>query len=211
MRASGSGSIPERVCISSEPSKSTSQPQFFNLALAGEAGLLLLAWALGRWLGVSPGQYLYLTVGDAVWGLVVTVPLVLVLAWMLRSTVPAVRDLVKLVTQQVGPLVARCTLLELGCLAAIAGISEEILFRGVLQPALGRWLPESGALVIASLVFGLVHAASRIYALFAALMGLYLGAVFLLRNSLIPPILAHGLYDFVALGVVAARYRNAQG
>ena len=81
----------------------------------------------------------------------------------------------------------------------------------MLQPALGRWLPESGALVLASLVFGLVHAASRVYALFAALMGLYLGAVFLLRNSLIPPILAHGLYDFVALGVVAARYRNTQG
>jgi uncharacterized protein len=211
VRASGSGSIPARVCISSEQSKSISQPQFFNLALAGEAGLLLLAWGLGRWLGVSPGQYLYPTVGDVVWGLLATVPLVLVLAWMLRSTVGPVRDLVKLVTQQVGPLVARCTLLELGCLAAVAGISEEILFRGVLQPALGRWLPETGALVMASLVFGLVHAASRVYALFAALMGLYLGAVFLLRNSLIPPILAHGLYDFVALSVVAARYRNTQG
>lgn len=211
MRASESGSIPARVCISSEPSKSISQQQFFNLALAGEAGLLLLAWGLGQWLGVSPGQHLYPTVGDVVWGLLVTVPLVLVLVWVLRSSVPAVRDLVKLVNQQVGPLVARCTLLELGCLAAVAGISEEILFRGVLQPALGRWLPESGALVIASLVFGLVHAASRVYALFAALMGLYLGAVFLLRNSLIPPILAHSLYDFVALGVVAARYRNTQG
>lgn len=210
MRASGSGSTRARVCISSEQSKSISQPQFFNLALAGEAGLLLVAWGLGRWLGVSPGPYLELTLGSVVWGLLTTIPLVLVLAWMLRSTVPAVRNLVKLVTEQVGPLVARCTLVELGCLAAMAGISEEILFRGVLQPVLGRWLPPSGALVTASLIFGLLHAASRVYALFAALMGLYLGAVFLLRNSLIPPILAHGLYDFVALSVVAARYRNTQ-
>jgi membrane protease YdiL (CAAX protease family) len=172
--------------------------------------LLLLAWGLGRWLEVSPGEHLRLVPGSIIWGLVATVPLLLVLAWMLRSRVAAVRNLVNLVTEQVGPLIARCTVLQLGCLAAVAGISEEVLFRGVVQPGIGRWLPESGALVLTSLMFGLVHAASRLYALFAALMGLYLGSLFLLQRSLIPPILAHGLYDLVALAMVAARYRNSQ-
>jgi membrane protease YdiL (CAAX protease family) len=129
---------------------------------------------------------------------------------MLTSTAVPVRNLVNLVTNEVGPLVTRCTLLELGCLAAMAGISEEVLFRGVIQPGLSGWLDPSGALVAASVIFGLVHAASPVYALFAALMGLYLGALFLLQSSLIPPILAHGLYDFVALGVVATRYRNTR-
>jgi membrane protease YdiL (CAAX protease family) len=210
VRANGSGSTRARACISSEQSKSIFHQQFINLALAGEAGLLLLAWGLAGWLQVSPGQYLRLSLGNVAWGLLATVPLLLVLGWMLRSTASPVRNLVNLVTEEVGPLVARCTLLQLGCLAAVAGISEELLFRGVLQPALGRWLPQSAALVLASLIFGVVHAASRVYALFAALMGLYLGAVFLLRSSLIPPILAHGLYDFLALGMVAARYRSSQ-
>jgi hypothetical protein len=170
----------------------------------------LLAWGVGWWLDVSPGKYLQLAPGSVAWGLLATVPLLLVLAWMLSSSVAPVRNLVNLVTDQVGPLVARCTVLELACLAAVAGISEEVLFRGVLQPGLGRWLSESGALVVASMIFGLVHAASRLYALFAGLMGLYLGALFLLQRSLIPPILAHGLYDLVALAMVAARYRNIQ-
>jgi membrane protease YdiL (CAAX protease family) len=198
------------VCISSEQSKSTSVPSFFHLALAGEAGLLLLAWALARWLEVSPGKHLQVTTGSVIWGLLATIPLLLVLWWMLTSTATPIRNLVDLVTAQVGPLVARCTLLQLGSLAAVAGISEEVLFRGVIQPGLSPWLTQSGALVAGSLIFGVVHAASSVYALFATLMGLYLGALFLLQGSLIPPILAHGLYDLVALGAVATRYRNTQ-
>ena len=176
--------------------------------MAGEAGLLLLAWGLARWLEVSPGAYLKPTAGAVLWGLVATAPLLLVLAWMLNSTAAPVRSLVDLVTEQIGPLVSRCTLLELGCLAAVAGVSEEVLFRGVIQPGLRAWMPEAGALVVASAMFGLVHAASRVYALFAAAMGVYLGALFVLQDNLIPPILSHGLYDFVALSAVATRYRN---
>ncbi|HEX6434603.1 MAG TPA: CPBP family intramembrane glutamic endopeptidase [Gemmatimonadales bacterium] len=198
------------MCISSEQSKSLPEPEFFHLALAGEAGLLLLAWGLARWLEVSPAAYLRLTPGAVLWGVLATAPLLLGLVWMLKSTAAPVRGLVDLVTQQIGPLVSRCTLLQLGCLAAVAGISEEVLFRGVVQPGLTAWLPQVGALVMASVIFGLVHAASRVYALFASAMGLYLGALFLFQGSLIPPILAHGLYDLVALVAVAARYRNTQ-
>ena len=210
MRASGSGSIPERVSISSGPSKAAVQPPFLHLAIAGEAGLLLLAWALARWLEVTPAPYLHLDIGSVAWGFAATAPLLLVLWWMLTSRATPIRSLVDLVTEQAGPLLARCTVLELGTLAAIAGISEEVLFRGVLQPGLTAWMGQGGALVVASGIFGLVHAASRVYALFAALMGLYLGVLFLLQNSLIPPIVAHGLYDFVALGAVATRYRRGQ-
>jgi membrane protease YdiL (CAAX protease family) len=172
--------------------------------------LLLLAWGLARWLEVSPGEYLRLTPTLVVWGFVATAPLLLGLAWMLTSSFPPVRGLVDLVTEQIGPLVSRCTVVELGCLAAVAGISEEVLFRGVVQPALSARIPEIGALVVASIIFGLVHAASRVYTIFAALMGFYLGALFLLQNSLVPAILAHALYDFVALSAVASRYRNTR-
>lgn len=196
------------MCISSEQSKGFPEPPFFHLALAGEAGLLLLAWGLARWLEVSPAAYLRLTPATVLWGLLATAPLLLGLFWMLTSTAAPVRGLVDLVTEQIGPFVSRCTLLQLGCLAAVAGISEEVLFRGVVQPALAAWLPETGTLVVASVLFGLVHAASRVYALFATGMGLYLGALFLLQGSLIPSILAHGLYDLVALNAVATRYRN---
>jgi membrane protease YdiL (CAAX protease family) len=171
--------------------------------------LLLLAWGLARWLDVSPAEYLRLSLSTVLWGLLGTAPLLLGLAWMLASSIAPIRGLVDLVTGQIGPLVSRCSLLELGCLAAVAGVSEEVLFRGVVQPALSAWVSDAAALAIASIMFGLVHAASRVYAIFAAIMGLYLGTLFLLQNSLVPPIVAHGLYDFVALSAVATRYRNS--
>jgi CAAX protease family protein len=125
---------------------------------------------------------------------------------MLRSKVGPVQRLVALVLEHLGPMVTRQSLVGLAALALVAGISEEVLFRGVIQPGLARWLPIGAALIVTSLVFGLVHFASRTYAIFAALMGVYLGALFQLADNLFAPIVAHAIYDFVALVWVARRY-----
>ena len=101
-------------------------------------------------------------------------------------------------------------MLELGFLAAVAGGCEEILFRGVIQGGMTRWLPEVWALVATSVLFGLVHFASRTYALFAGVMGLYLGGLFLVQGSLLAPIVAHSLYDFIALVYIARAYSLSQ-
>ena len=66
---------------------------------------------------------------------------------------------------------------------------------------LAFWL----ALIAAGTAFGLVHFASRAYAAVAGVMGVYLGALFLLQGSLLAPIVTHTLYDFVALLYVARR------
>ena len=146
-----------------------------------------------------------------VWGTLATLPLLLGLVWMLASNSPPIRRLVALVVDQMGPLLASRTMLELGLLAALAGVSEEILFRGVVQVGLSRWLSQGWSLLVASVVFGLVHFASRAYAVVAGIMGLYLGLLFLLQSNLLAPIITHGLYDFVALLYVARRYRISHG
>lgn len=114
------------------------------------------------------------------------------------------------VVEQLGALVAARSAAELALLAAIAGISEEVLFRGVVQVAVARVLAEPGALLVTSVLFGLAHFATRAYAVLAAGMGLYLGALFLVQGSLLAPIITHALYDFVALVAVARQYRAAQ-
>jgi uncharacterized protein len=196
--------------ISSGQSKLFRPSSFLALAVTGEAGLLLLAWALARWLEISPLNLLRPTVSSLVWGVLATVPLLLGLAWMLGSQSPSVCRLVSLVVDQLGPLLARRTLLELGLLAGVAGFSEEILFRGVIQVGLTVWLSEGWSLLGASLLFGLVHFASPAYAVMAGVMGLYLGLVFLGQGSLVAPIVAHTLYDFIALVYVARRSRLAR-
>lgn len=129
---------------------------------------------------------------------------------MLAARSGPAHRLVSFVLEQLGALVAALSASELALLAALAGISEEVLFRGVVQVALGRVLPEPGALLTASVLFGLVHFATKAYVILAGLMGLYLGALFLLQGSLVAPILAHALYDFIALIYVARRYRHSQ-
>ena len=137
------------------------------------------------------------------------VPLLLGLRWTLTTSTKSVRRLVALVVEQLGPLLAPRSRVELALLAALAGFAEEVLFRGVLQIGLGRVLPEEVALVVASAAFGLAHFITPAYALFAGLAGLYLGGLFLLQGSLAAPIVAHAVYDVVALNYVARLYRES--
>jgi uncharacterized protein len=142
-----------------------------------------------------------------VWGVAATGPLLIGLVWMLTSGYSPVRRLVTFVVDNLGPLLDGRSLAQLALLAAVAGISEEILFRGVVQVGLDRALPTIWALAAASALFGLVHFASRAYAVMAGAMGLYLGGLFLVQESLLAPIITHALYDLAALIVVARRYR----
>ena len=206
MRANGSESTHETVSISSAPSRPPPNYNFFQLAVSGEAGLLLLAWALARWLDIFP--HLGRAGPGLLWGLAATLPLGLALYWMLTTSNLSIRRLVALVEDQLGPLLARLSAVEVALLAAIAGFSEEVLFRGVLLPALARDLSPVGGLVASSGLFGLVHFASRTYALLAAVMGCYLGVLFLLTDNLVASIVSHGLYDFAALMVLAQQARR---
>jgi membrane protease YdiL (CAAX protease family) len=92
------------------------------------------------------------------------------------------------------PLVREATLGELLLGAAMAGFSEELLFRGLLQPLVG--------LVAASLVFGLLHGPSRglwPLALWAAGAGAFLGVLQIEAENLMLPTLVHAFYDALAL------------
>jgi membrane protease YdiL (CAAX protease family) len=86
---------------------------------------------------------------------------------------------------------------DLVLLVVLAGLGEEILFRGAIQQEIGLW----GA----SLVFGILHGPSRslwVLALWATLMGALLGLLYQVSGNLVVPALAHALYDGVALGYV---------
>ena len=94
--------------------------------------------------------------------------------------------------------------------ATIAGFSEELLFRGALQPWLENVTGIPTGLVISNAIFALVHAVTPLYALLAMLMGLYLGISLDYggERNLITPIVIHGFYDFVAFIAILRDYRN---
>jgi uncharacterized protein len=109
---------------------------------------------------------------------------------------------VAFVERRVRPLFLECNLAQLALLAALAGVAEEALFRGVVQAGLSRWLAPWVGLIAASVLFGLVHCLTFSYAVVATLVGLYLGTLLILTDDLLVPILVHALYDLVALTVL---------
>jgi len=79
-------------------------------------------------------------------------------------------------------------------IGAAAGIGEEWVFRGIVQPVMG--------LLVASLIFGLAHVGSvrmLAFGLWAAVMGLIMGTLAIATGGLTAPMVAHGVYDMLAL------------
>ena len=135
-------------------------------------------------------------------GIAATAPLLLGLWWCRRTRFGPITRLVAFVEERIAPLFAGCRPAELALVALAAGVGEELLFRGVLQPALAAHVPPGWAVLAVGLLFGAVHWLTPTYALLAGLVGTYLGALYAASGNLLAPIVAHALYDFVALVVL---------
>ncbi|MBJ6139012.1 CPBP family intramembrane glutamic endopeptidase [Marinobacter litoralis] len=84
-------------------------------------------------------------------------------------------------------------------LSLLAGVGEELLFRGAVQ---GWLLQNTGpwtSVIAASLLFGLVHYVSLTYFIMATGLGLILGAGYQLSGSLAMVMVWHAIYDILAL------------
>lgn len=97
------------------------------------------------------------------------------------------RSLRRTVIQLVSVLFAHARIPDILFISLLAGCAEEILFRGVIQPATG--------IIFASILFGLIHFITPAYMLMATLMGLYIGFFFEQFGSILIPIQIHFLYD----------------
>ena len=172
------------------------------LAVAAEGGLVLLALGLGRWIGIAPFADLEWSWRGLAWGIGATAPLLLGLAWCLHTTAPPVVRLVRLVEQRLAPLFAGSGPVTIVLIAVAAGLGEEAFFRGVVQPALAAHIPIAIAVLLTGLLFGAAHWITPTYALLASIVGTYLGALFMLSGNLLAPVVAHALYDVVALAVL---------
>jgi len=81
--------------------------------------------------------------------------------------------------------------MEIVVIAILAGLAEELLFRGVIQAKLG--------IVPASIMFGLLHCVTPAYVVIATVVGFYLGVMYTFYQSLLVPIQLHFVYDLAAL------------
>jgi len=132
-------------------------------------------------------------------GLLAAVPLVAGFWMAMRRPLGPLRELRELTRRVVAALFRDCAAYELLLIAVMAGLGEELFFRGFLQ----QWLIERAGvwvgLAVASLAFGALHLLSITYAALATLVGAFLGWLCLASGNLVAAITAHAVYDFIAL------------
>ncbi|MDD2767606.1 MAG: CPBP family intramembrane metalloprotease [Methylococcus sp.] len=183
---------------------------FLKFATLFEGALLLLAFGFGSLAGIDPLGSLGFGSAGWLYGMAGTLPLVLLFHLIYKSGAAGLYEIRRALIEKLGPFLAACGVGELLYLGFLAGITEEVLFRGFFQPwfeANWGWL---GGLVFSNLVFALVHWVSPLYALLAGLTGVYLGLSLdsAGERNLLVPILIHSLYDVVAFLAVAMSYRT---
>ncbi len=191
----------EPVSVPEEPAAPL--PNVFPMAVMVEGGMGLLAVGLGWLLDRHPATTIRFDLPGTLWGLAATVPLVGVLLVCVWVPIGVLRDLLRTIDRSVVPMFRRWRVAEMAMVAALAGLGEEMLFRGVLQNAVAGWVAgpygDWVGWALASLLFGVAHAISAAYAVLATAIGFYLGGLWIATGNLLVPVIAHAVYDFLAL------------
>lgn len=173
--------------------------RFLWLGLGVETVVVGVAVVVAHFADVPLRSQLVWSWQDAGLGVLATFPILAYFVYSCKSAWPPLVRIRELLVDGMGPLFGPCKWWQLLVLAIAAGVGEELLFRGVLEPLIGRWHPWIGR-VISALIFGLLHAITTVYFLFATFFGLYFSLLMTLaaQGPLVPPIIAHALYDFLA-------------
>lgn len=97
-------------------------------------------------------------------------------------------------------------LLPILAIAIVSGVTEEIVFRGIIFRILERWLGSGIALVLSALIFGLLHLSNPNATLLAGLAialeaGVMLAAIYMLTRRLWAAIGVHAAWNFAQGGI----------
>lgn len=168
-----------------------------TVALVAEGALALAAigWAVYREIPLRLGP---VALGTAS-GLAAAAAFAAANLYLLRGApaLPGVRSIRRLYEAVLRPLFAGLGAADLVAISAVAGIGEELFFRGAVQPEIG--------LLPASLLFGAMHlggSGTLAFGCWAAVLGLALGWLATVTGGLLAPIVAHAVYDALALAYI---------
>ena len=175
-----------------------------------ELSLVPVAWLLGwltglwSWNDLAEGFRQIPSLLSLARGVLATLPMLVMLVVVLKASGKAFRRMRTFLQQGLLPHIRNSSLPALLCLSLAAGLGEEWLFRGMFQKGLLSWwgLPVPLAILIVAVIFGACHWITHLYFLLATITGIYLGWLYQDSGSLVEPVLAHALYDFIALVVI---------
>ncbi len=175
---------------------------FLRLAVLFESSLIAIAAGLGWVAGVNPAAALFWQPEALAWGAAGALLLFALFLIAIRYPVGPLDAIKSFLLGSLGPSIIHCRWYDLLLISAVAGIGEELLFRGLFQPWLGLWW--------SNILFGLAHCVTPAYALLAGAVGLFLGWMLQETGNLLPEVVTHSLYDFLAFLVLARISRRGE-
>ncbi len=196
-----------------DPSQSFNRATFLKVATYFEGSLVIAAYIIGWLADVNPLANLSLQPEALVWGLAGTAPLYLYFLFSYHLPYSELRAIKRFLVDRMGPLLETCHWSELLYLGLLAGITEETLFRGLLQPLLESHWGWAAGIILSNVLFASAHSITPLYALLAGLTGVYLGLALDIggTRNLLTPITIHAIYDFLAFLAVVRTYRSEHG
>jgi hypothetical protein len=180
----------------------------FGIGLLVEGLVLIVAFGLGLVASLPPFGSFALDPAALATGVAATAPPLMALAAFARARPAFFSSIERAILAALGPWLRDAPGWQLVTLAAVAGLAEEGLFRGVFQVGAAGIVGVAPAIVLCGVAFGLAHAVTPGYAVYATAMGVYLGIIMALTDNIAVPALVHGLYDAAALGFMRARARS---
>ena len=171
-----------------------SRYQILTIAVLMEGALLVLALVLAWYFNINFLPVTQDALGDMIIGSFGAIPPFALFIFTLSrkaDNFPLLGSLKKIVVTDIKGMFLNAGIMDLVLISLLAGIAEEILFRGVVQARFG--------IATASILFGLVHCVSPAYIIITTIMGFYIGTLFLFSGSLLVPVQLHFIYDLAAL------------
>ena len=175
------------------------KPRAFLLVILGTVGLGVAAYAFSLILGVPLIKLFRVNLTDFGIGVLAVIPLAGFLWWFSNTTLEHLASFRKSQIKFFSEIGFEFTPVRIALMSLGAGISEELLFRGLLQTWIAGFAPLIVSIVLSNIVFGLLHMRTVLYAVIAGLVGVYLGFLYAITDNLLVPIVTHTLYDAIAL------------
>ncbi|MEZ6097322.1 MAG: CPBP family glutamic-type intramembrane protease, partial [Pirellulaceae bacterium] len=76
-------------------------------------------------------------------------------------------------------------------------------FRWVIQGGIASYwsgpIGQTSAIFIAGLLFGVCHWVNSVYGIVTTIVGIYLGFMMVIADTWLAPMVAHAVYDFIAI------------
>jgi len=179
-----------------------SRKDLLTVTIIVEGGLLLLAFFLLNTAGIDVRSGFTPSIAATFLAFLLSLPMFAALYLTTHTDWPPLSRLRKEMDETIRPIFANCKPIDLLVISLLAGVSEELFFRGWMQTVLVGKFGLLGGLILTGLLFGLAHYLSKEYALYAFLTGIYFGLIFHWTGNLYILMSLHALYDFVALLVL---------